>query len=114
MDELDVAWLAGIIEGEGSLTKNKYNSWQLQITMTDKDVIEKISQLVDQKMWKKKKYKETEKQAYKVTLCHKDKLRQLLPRLMPYMGQRRYNRMEECMWSIENLRLTKDDKIWDA
>lgn len=43
----DLAWAAGVIEGEGSIYKSKRNprSWQISVGMTDLDVVERLCQI---------------------------------------------------------------------
>jgi hypothetical protein len=43
MKDTDIAWAAGLYEGEGSLTKRKTDKGAfISLNMTDKDVVEKI------------------------------------------------------------------------
>ena len=43
---IEIAWVAGILEGEGTFCMNN-NSPRLAIAMTDLDVVEKFCKIVD-------------------------------------------------------------------
>ena len=116
MKQTDLHWLAGLIEGEGSISKvaKSQHSWQLQIGMSDLDVLEKAGKLLDAKVYGHKyKLKQPHyKQQWRITIAHKDKLRRLLPTLIPLMGERRRAKMEEAMWDMENY-TTQEMKRWE-
>lgn len=44
MSQVDIAWAAGLIEGEGSFSCSRRNRPFIQIQMCDKDVLEQIQQ----------------------------------------------------------------------
>lgn len=47
-NSVDIAWMAGIIEGEGCITyssSKKYNGVKVEVAMTDKDTIEKLAEV---------------------------------------------------------------------
>lgn len=46
MNTLQIAWLAGILEGEGSFS-NMRGSPTIQVSMTDRDIIERIALITD-------------------------------------------------------------------
>lgn len=47
---VDIAWAAGIIEGEGCFTRNSVGSPLVQVQMNDRDVIERLCNLFGTKM----------------------------------------------------------------
>jgi hypothetical protein len=47
MSPEDLAWLAGIIEGEGCIHITKTSSILLKVSMTDKDIVERVATLLD-------------------------------------------------------------------
>lgn len=42
MDTIDIAWVAGVVEGEGALCATSGNSSELKVLMTDEDVIRRL------------------------------------------------------------------------
>lgn len=100
LSEIEIAWLAGLLEGEGSFgidnrAKKRYNnsttpaSCTLKISMTDEDVIAKVG-----KMFKRPPFQATNKTAGGKTehifSCQaRPPLIYLLPRLLPHLGERR-------------------------
>lgn len=57
ISEFDLAWLIGILEGEGSFYANKKpQPPRVSVNMTDKDIIEKVAKLFGNKqIYEKKK-----------------------------------------------------------
>lgn len=52
MDIKDICWLAGIIEGEGSITITNHITPRITVKMTDEDIIARVA-----KIWKQDYYK---------------------------------------------------------
>ena len=100
LSEIDIAWLAGLLEGEGSFqvdarsaTRYKVSSSppspSIKIQMVDEDVIKKVATMVNKKMFSPKRKTVKNKQTYQVHIGDRPTLRILLPRLLPYLGARR-------------------------
>jgi hypothetical protein len=45
MTATDIAWLAGIIEGEGTFGRKGHPAGQVRVQMTDEDVIDRLHSL---------------------------------------------------------------------
>lgn len=117
LKETDIAWLAGLFEGEAyfgldsrSSTRYKVStsppSPYIRIAMTDEDVIERVSKLVNKPYFTPRRLTATKKQVY---ICHigdRSTLKLLLPRLLPYMGLRRQKTILNCLNAL------KDWEIW--
>jgi len=64
IDRLDMAWLAGLLEGEGSFVLNRRSNGKcdvrIQIAMSDEDVISRVALLLTKgkyRIWDRKGYK---------------------------------------------------------
>ena len=98
MNETDIAWAAGLFEGEGCIGLNRTNGRsypQLQINLTDADVIRRFQRIVGG----------TLNGPYS-TQGHKDRwvwaanglhARRVLATLAPFLGERRTARMAEVL-----------------
>ena len=113
----DIAWLAGLLEGEGNFGLDKRSSKRytnsssppapyIQLSMIDEDVIQKVSKFV-QKNYKPLNRKTTTNQTvFKVSIGDRETLRYLLPLIFPYLGSRRKKQVQECLDAL------KDWEIW--
>ena len=108
MTDIDAAWLAGLLEGEGyfQITKPKPNhptQVLIRLAMTDKDVVEKASKLLNVSI--NCKAKTTEKKTiYSISLSRKDDVEKVLLQILPHMGSRRSERITECLETITERR----------
>lgn len=101
IDAIDLAWLAGLLEGEGYFAINKdksnsgkiYYSPRIELVMTDLDVIEKVANLTSRKI-RIQPAKDNKKESYRITICGKFAI-ELMQSIKPYMGDRRSNKIEE-------------------
>lgn len=109
MRSSEIAWVAGLFEGEGTLYKNvdKRNGrtyWHLNIRMTDEDVIRKVYELTGMGTFTRidKLYQRATKNLYKWSVTSRLQLAELLPLLIPHMGERRAAKMHEALaWAQE-------------
>ena len=108
MTDIDAAWLAGLLEGEGyfQITKPKPNhptQVLIRLAMTDKDVVEKASKLLNVPI--NCKAQTTEKKTiYSISLSRKDDVEKVLLQILPHMGSRRSERITECLETITERR----------
>jgi hypothetical protein len=117
LKETDIAWLAGLFEGEAyfgldnrSATRYKVSTSPpapyIRISMTDEDVIAKVSKLVNKSYFSPRRLTATKKQVY---ICHigdRSTLKLLLPLILPYMVLRRQKKILECIKAL------KDWEVW--
>jgi len=90
MTTVETAWLAGLFEGEGSLTMKPHRGCELRIKMTDKDVIDRVLATVGVgKVVPIKKERDHHKQAWEWRLSKRIHTYPLLVKLLPFMGERR-------------------------
>lgn len=99
MNDKDLYWLAGWLEGEGSFVKGPpSNPTGLAISgvSTDIDTIAKVADLLDTKFYKTSKTKEYYKDAYIACIKHQ-KARDLMIILKPLMSARRQTQIEHAL-----------------
>ena len=91
MNEADLAWAAGIYEGEGSvyILPHKRSCANLQISMTDLDILQRLQNLFGGSIYAKKKQKVHHKQGWTWQLSKKKDIYKTLSLLLPWLGERR-------------------------
>lgn len=93
--DLQIAWAAGLFEGEGCITDiDSPNNPLLQMTMTDKDVMEKFVEIVGYgnltHVNKSATYqKDHWKDQWKWAVRKKSEVTRILSMFLPYFGDRR-------------------------
>jgi hypothetical protein len=93
LKETNWAWIAGILEGEGSFAFT--NNWPvLHIQMTDKDVMEKLSSYLDVSLTKPRVLK-SGKICYQFSLRKTDKIKFITDQIYEYMGERRKKSIDD-------------------
>ena len=110
MSEVDLAWAAGLFEGEGYIgiqsrageKKYKSNYWYIGIGMTDEDVIKRFADLFDLNYTTRvraneKSSKNYFKDLYVVRTSKRAKVKEIVDALLPFMGERRRLKMEEFL-----------------
>jgi hypothetical protein len=100
METLDwVAWAAGLFEGEGCITSCRQLSTngrytyqpKLSLEMTDKEIVEKFTEVTEFKgvIYVRVKSNPKHKTTYSWTLSRKKDCKDVLQLLWPYLGERR-------------------------
>lgn len=97
MTEAETAWLAGLYEGEGSLHRVGPNGWRLAIVMQDEDIIRRAHALADAgKVVPEGRY-------WRWNVGRRGELAELVPLLLPYLGERRTARAREFLGFVASL-----------
>ena len=100
---LKLHWLAGLLEGEGSFMPPSPSAPKLvriNITMTDKDVIEQVAKLVGVKyIHKRTPTNENWKPSYRITILGTRAVN-LMVLLRALMGERRKQQIDKALASI--------------
>lgn len=114
MNELtpaEIAWLAGIYEGEGSCAITSGRAIRVEIVMTDQDVMERIQRLtglgsVRSLPQRDEKYK----RVYRWSVGSLDAV-EFLNAVMPWLGQRRAERAEKAVanWTANKRQSSRGD-----
>lgn len=108
MTEVEIAWLAGIIEGEGCFTQMDASGRpSFKIKMTDLDVMEKVGALLELDVKPVKMYEYHHTQAYEAKTTAMDKVATIILLIIPYMGKRRTEKMRERLTWIIKAKLKK-------
>lgn len=88
--DVDAAWLAGLLEGEGCFT-GKGGSLAIQLNMVDRDVLERVAKIVGAKRVRgpyRYSGRPTSQPYYSWTL-YGESARAVMRRILPFMGARR-------------------------
>lgn len=109
----DLGWLVGIIEGEGcifTITGTK-GTPGIVVHMTDKDIITRISSLLDKPFYKKKRTNSSHKSVYSVGIYAFEAV-ELLTLIIPFLGLRRKTKAKEVLskWSRRQKELIEEIK----
>jgi hypothetical protein len=97
--ETEIAWLSGIVEGEGYIAKNHP---RLRVRMTDEDVIRRCHAFgIGTLRGPIEGNQERNRQPlFEWTVNKRAEFLTVLRCLYPYLGQRRRARIHECLQSI--------------
>lgn len=105
----DLAWFAGIMEGEGYFGVRKSGGITLEVTMTDKDVIDKVASLFPFGT-RAQKVLPSGKTAYWWGVTKQSAAAGLMMTLFTLMGQRRQEKIAHCLSHWKATPLPK--KMW--
>jgi hypothetical protein len=90
---IDIAWAAGIYEGEGCVSRHvtAYNSHHVRIRMTDEDIIDRLVEIFPfaHKYKYQAKGKPTYKLAYDFCISGAERVQAFLAMIWPWLGERR-------------------------
>lgn len=97
--EKELFWLAGLLEGEGSFMvgpPSKPNLPVISLEMVDKDIIHRVSKLLNKDYSSLKSRNIKWKETYRICLYGKNAV-ELMKLLYPLMGQRRKNQIRRAI-----------------
>lgn len=116
--DVDIAWAAGLFEGEGCIywqaRSNNHGQASLQIRMTDLDVLTKFVDIVQCGKIFSRDYDQasnSKKRVYKWNVQVRDDVIKVLNMLLPYLGERRTEKALEIFDNIEKSILTRTGGI---
>lgn len=92
---LDIAWLAGLVEGEGCF-RLQHRSINIMVGMTDEDVIAKAAKLLGRHYLNVPPREERCKPQFHITFSGRHAAAWMMT-LYPFMGQRRRERIRKCI-----------------
>lgn len=111
--DIELGWLAGILEGEGSFVvvkgKDGYTRFQVVVQMTDEDVINELHRLTGLGTINgpyQRKGRETHKSLWRWQVCYKADIEALCLQILPYMHERRRLQIHRL--------LSKSNQYWTA
>lgn len=107
LDDFNLGWLVGIIEGEGSISsrlnsKTGYLTVELTVASTDLDMIDKLDSLYPGKSEYIREYKNHYKTQYIWAVTDRGGVRTVLSKILPHMGSRRRERILEVLNMIDS------------
>jgi len=115
-----VAWIAGIIEGEGSFIAEKrrngefatrvYASARITVNMTDRDVIEKLAELAGGRVNLERQKAPNRKDQWKWTFRGYENVIILTDLLRPWMFERRTGQLDHMLVVVNEVR----QEVWDS
>lgn len=99
MTEIETAWLAGLLEGEGCFGDNHRGGVKIQVTMTDKDVVERVAQFFGKQSVScyDKKLPPNRKPRYYVQIGGQ-RCVEIMTAVLPHMGERRSAMIRRLLW----------------
>lgn len=108
LSEIEIAWIAGLLEGEGcfGLDNRAAKRYKVstapaipyvRVAMVDKDVIARLCKLLNKNYFSPTRKTSTGKIVYIVHISDRETLRYLLPLIFPYLGNRRQQKVQECL-----------------
>jgi hypothetical protein len=107
LSETDIAWIAGLLEGEGSFMKpaknDPYGMPRIQIQMTDHDVIEKIAKMFGVVAYKVKnpRYEQNGWKTPYMAFIRGSRAAEMMNIVKPYMGTRRLSQIDSALESYQ-------------
>lgn len=103
MSEADIAWIAGLFEGEACFDCHTNPSGKkyprIRIEMNDRDVIERVKSLIPKsgEVCSREGKKAQHSKTYTLRICSRESVEETLNLIYPYMGERRKKRIEELL-----------------
>ena len=106
MDEVEAAWLAGLLEGEAwfgwtTLLKGRRHRYpEIRVSMTDKDIIERVAKLFVRSVVRIKSGKYNKSRGYKqqwIAAVTGTKTIPILESILPFLGKRRGKRVRDML-----------------
>ena len=102
-----IEWAAGLFEGEGTIVSNKDNTWYLQMSMVDEDVVKTFLDVVGVgKFYELKANTSTGKTINRASVHKKADVYSLLEKMIPYFGHRRAYTALNCLDAIDKINTT--------
>lgn len=104
-EEIEWAWLAGLIEGESCIGKYRYQhsdghlftTHMIAIEMNDRDVLERAHRITGVGSVNTKKARQGRQETYIWKVSNKRDVTMVLNRILPLMGVRRTNKIMEVL-----------------
>ena len=99
LSETQAAWLAGLFEGEASFSYVTTGHPRIVLQMTDFDIVQRVADIFNVNVHTRKKAKgrEHHKTLYAIAICKAQILCDTLTQILPYMGERRSQRIIEIL-----------------
>jgi hypothetical protein len=102
--EVDLAWAAGVFEGEGTWCVTKGRSAQAVVAMRDRDVVERLAEIINfgsVREIKRAERNPKHSDIYAWGVYNGPQVRALIAMFMPYLGERRKVKALEILEATE-------------
>jgi len=103
--DVELAWVAGILEGEGTFRVTDAGSTQVTAEMADLDVLQKIQRVLGfGTIGNERKRGENRRTTWTFCVSGRRDIEQLLNAILPYMGERRTKQIATVLGYIRVMR----------
>ena len=102
--EIEVAWLAGLLEGEGCFTSSTRSSPRISLGMTDVDVITKATMIMRADVSRIRIVNQIDRKISYVIQVGGAKAIKWMKLIRPYMGDRRGAKIDELLEAVNKYR----------
>lgn len=110
MTKTEVAWLAGLLEGEGCFNLKRYSKYKphyrdslrVQVSMTDRDVVERVAHLIHYTGTIQEQTRGEPRQTAYIVAVSGQEAADIMLAVRPYMGIRRGAKIDELL-ALPNL-----------
>lgn len=96
VEQWEIAWTAGLLEGEGSFYWRDSKTLKVSCGSTDLDILEQLRDIWGGSIYETAKQKSHHKQAW-VWIVHGIQAKSLMVAVLPYMMSRRGQKIKECL-----------------
>jgi hypothetical protein len=99
----DLLWLSGLLEGEGYFgccadqDRKGVHRLSVELSMTDRDVVERVAHLFGSTLYRCNPRPHQNKVVYRASIHGGVKAAKFMLALMPFLGQRRKQRIEKIL-----------------
>lgn len=101
----EIAWVAGVFEGEGHLVNNGKFGIRLRVNMVDEDVIRRLHKITGVgKVYERDLRSESRQLQYVWDVCRRNEVLDVLYKIRPWLGTRRSIRASEAIERMESLK----------
>jgi len=103
--DLELAWVAGILEGEGTFRVTDSGSTIVSVEMADLDVLQKLQTVLGfGTLGNERKRGENRRTTWTFQISGRRDIEQLLNAILPYMGERRTKQIATVLGYIRVMR----------
>lgn len=95
--DLQVAWAAGLFEGEGTIYKRKGRGVKIRVSMTDKEVVDKFAGIFGISVYRRCHAYGKSKEQWEAVTESKTKVNEIVCQMYPFLCRRRREQIENVL-----------------